>query len=89
MAGAPLVRFWRDYRQRHCYWPNALFHVVGVPLTIVAIYLAGCGRWFWAAAAMAVGYALQSFGHRLQGSEVGELALMRRILRRKKPAGPQ
>ena len=77
--GSRLACLVADYRKRHHYWPNAVLHALGIPLTLAAIYLAWRGRWFLAATALMGGYALQWVGHRLQGSEVGELALIRRI----------
>jgi hypothetical protein len=84
----PVVRFIEDYRARHSYWPNALLHVIGIPLTIGALYLAWRQQWLAAAGALVGGYLLQSLGHRLQGSEVGEMALIRRLVGKRRSAGP-
>lgn len=51
----------------------------------LALHLAWRGRWLWAAAALIGGYVLQAVGHRLQGSEVGELTLIRRLVGFKRP----
>ena len=69
-----------DFRKRHRYLPNALLHAVGIPLTLAGIYLAWRGYWLWTIAAVVGGYALQVLGHVLQGTEVGELALIARLL---------
>jgi len=86
-ARGPVARFIGDYCERHCYAPNAALHAVGIPLTLAAVYLALRGWWLEAGGALAGGYLLQALGHRLQGSEVGELALLRRLVGRKRPKG--
>jgi hypothetical protein len=66
--------------------PNAILHAIGIPLTLGAIYLAWRGRWIVAAAALVSGYALQTLGHALQGSEVGELMFIGRLLGKRRPS---
>jgi len=70
------------YCTRHRYWPNAVLHVIGIPLTLGAVYLAWDGRWLLAVTAFVSGYALQALGHALEGSQVGELMVVGRILSR-------
>lgn len=84
-----VARFLDDYRERHRHAANAALHVVGIPMTLSAVYLAWRGSWLIALGAFLGGYALQFLGHRLQGSEAGELALWRKLSRaRRSPRLP-
>ncbi|MBI5173091.1 MAG: Mpo1-like protein [Candidatus Obscuribacter sp.] len=75
-----------DYAHRHSHPLNALLHIIGVPLAFFGLYKilfqrggnsAGTG-----AACLILGYWLQYLGHRKQGNEVGEVTLIRHLLRK-------
>jgi len=55
-------------------------------MTLVALYSAAGGRWLFAFFLFFGGYFLQWLGHVVQGSEMGELALVRRLAGRGKAA---
>lgn len=77
---------WFERHQTRCsFW----LHLVGIPLTIVAVGLAGWqlyhGLWplWWRPAALlALGYGLQWLGHRHEGNDMGEVILVKRALGR-------
>ena len=78
-----------NWLQRHQNRVSFGLHVVGIPLTIVAVILAGIqlyesqwGLWWRPAALFALGYALQWIGHRLEGNDMGEIILAKKILGR-------
>ena len=75
--------FVRDYASRHQHpWSRGL-HVVGVPLApFLFLYLLIQGRFPAAGAAFVAGYSLQWLGHHLEGNEVGELTLIKWLIRR-------
>ncbi len=62
-------------------------HMVGIPLTIAAIPIAlvqlAQDRWdlWWRPVVLiAVGYFLQWVGHRIEGNDMGEVILVKRML---------
>jgi hypothetical protein len=64
-------------------------HGIGIPLAVLAIVLAGIQlyRWRWdlwwrPVLLLVVGYALQYVGHRHEGNDMGEVVLLKRLLRR-------
>jgi hypothetical protein len=90
---APLARLWTpfvfvrmffaDYFSRHTDNWNRALHVIGVPLApFLFLFLLVTGRFVLAAAAFVVGYLLQWIGHRIEGNEVGEVILLKLIVRR-------
>lgn len=79
----------RNWLERHqtplSYW----LHVIGIPLTILSLPLAGWqlyqwdwGNWWRPAALLAIGYLLQWIGHRHEGNDMGEAILVKRWLGR-------
>lgn len=76
-----LVRnFFVDYMSRHTNNWNRAFHVVGVPLApFLFLYFVVRRRPVEAAATFVVGYLLQAIGHSIEGNEVGEWILIKRI----------
>ena len=77
-----------DYIQRHAHPTNAALHIVGVPAAFAGVYFLFVGKFFLALALIVFGYFLQYLGHKAQGNEVGEVTLIKSILRNlKKQAG--
>lgn len=78
------VGFLSDYAKRHKHPVNALLHIFGVPLAFFGIYKLfssnlkekGLGL-----SCLVLGYWLQFIGHRSQGNEVGEILLVKKILK--------
>jgi hypothetical protein len=70
-----------DYVKRHAHPVNAMLHLVGVPAVFVGIYYLVVGRPLFAAGLVVIGYFLQYLGHRAQGNEVGEVTLIKYIVR--------
>ena len=75
-----------DYAHRHSHPVNALLHIVGVPLAFFGFYKLLFQRgqnWVGTGAAcLILGYWLQYLGHKKQGNEVGEVTLIRHLLRK-------
>jgi hypothetical protein len=84
--------FGRDYLARHQDPWNRALHVVGVPLTpFLCLYLLTRRRYLGAGFAFVVGYGLQWLGHVIEGNEVGEWTLARKLVGRSRgrpPAAP-
>ncbi|GBD36536.1 hypothetical protein HRbin36_01661 [bacterium HR36] len=75
-----LGRVWRNWRQRHRHPISLAMHAVGIPMTLVAIPFLCVGWWWTAAGLFFGGYALQFFGHAIEGNDPGELVLVKRAL---------
>ncbi|MCG3128598.1 MAG: hypothetical protein CHACPFDD_03487 [Phycisphaerae bacterium] len=78
-----------NWLERHQTRVSFWLHVVGIPLTVLAVVLAGWqlyhGLWplWWRPAALLVlGYALQAAGHWFEGNDMGEIILVKRALGR-------
>jgi len=65
---------------RHATGPNRILHAVGIPATIVAVVALFGHLWLWAAVCFVGGYLLQTIGHYLEGTAVGELLLLKKIV---------
>jgi uncharacterized membrane protein YGL010W len=79
-SGPPLLQGWLA---RHQHPFSFYLHLVGIPMTLVAVPLLYRRRWGAAARLFGGGYALQFLGHLVEGNPPGEvLALRRRLSRR-------
>lgn len=93
-----------NWLERHQTRLSFALHLVGIPLTILALILAGVqlAEWRWdlwwrPVLLLAAGYALQFIGHVHEGNDMGEVILVKRWLGRPyvavaprltRPAGP-
>jgi hypothetical protein len=73
-------RAWQNWRQRHQDWRNFAIHMVGIPLAVSSVVLLFLLPWYWAVAALILGYLLQWIGHWWEGNDVGEWAAIKRLL---------
>jgi hypothetical protein len=80
----PLVQSWLD---RHRHPISFTLHIVGIPLTILGVLLipvyllAGSFSVFLFALVLFVGgYAIQFLGHAVEGTDPGEIILLKRKL---------
>ncbi len=72
--------------ERHQHPLSLALHAVGIPMTIAALPLAGWqlahSRWdlWWRPVLLiAVGYLLQWIGHVIEGNDMGEVILIKRL----------
>ncbi len=79
----------RNWLQRHQHPVSRGLHYVGIPLTIAALVVAGVQLYLWRwdlwwrpVVLLAAGYGLQWLGHRLEGNDMGEAILVKRLLGR-------
>lgn len=84
-----MPRWVRNWLDRHQHPASIVLHVIGIPLTVLAVVLAAGqliqGRWdLWyrPLALLLVGYGLQALGHLLEGNDMGEVILIKRLLSR-------
>jgi hypothetical protein len=70
-----------DYIERHAHPGNALLHIVGVPAAFIGVYDLFTGQLLMGLGLLVFGYFLQYLGHKMQGNEVGEVTLIKNIVR--------
>ena len=80
-----MPRWLHNWLSRHRNPTSFWLHMVGIPLTIVALPLAGVqlardqwDLWWRPAGLIVVGYLLQWIGHRIEGNTMGELILIKK-----------
>jgi hypothetical protein len=76
----PLRRILRNWRQRHRHPFNFWIHLIGIPLAVVGVVLLFVTDWYWGILALVVGYALQFWGHAVEGNDVGEVIPIKKLL---------
>ena len=79
----------KDWLQRHQNPVSRGLHCLGIPLTIAAVVLAGVQLHYWRwdlwwrpAVLLIVGYLLQLIGHLLEGNDIGEIIIVKKLLGR-------
>ncbi len=82
-----ITTFLIDYCQRHAHPLNAFLHIFGVPMAFYGLYRLVTGSLALGLGLLFVGYLLQYLGHKAQGNEVGEVTLIKAILRKRANAG--
>ncbi len=78
-----------NWLERHQHPLSFWLHVIGIPLTVAAVVLAGvqlaAWRWdlWWRPTVLLVlGYLLQWLGHLIEGNDMGEVILVKKMLGR-------
>ena len=81
--------WFENWRQRHQSPASFRLHLVGIPLTILALALAGYQLYIWRwdlwwrpTLLLAIGYLLQYIGHVIEGNDMGEIVLIKRLFGR-------
>jgi uncharacterized membrane protein YGL010W len=79
-----------NWLERHQSGVSLSLHVIGIPLTLLAVLLAGyqlllgCWDLWWRPALLlGIGYLLQFLGHLHEGNDMGEVVLIKRLLGRR------
>lgn len=82
-------RWLAQWLERHQNPVSFWLHVIGIPLTILCLPLAGwqLANWDWAnwwrpAGLLFLGYLMQWIGHRIEGNDMGEMILIKKWLGR-------
>ena len=75
-------RWLRRWLERHQHPVSFALHVVGIPMTVVAVAVLLLGEFAWAAVLFVTGYGLQLVGHCIEGNDMGEWILVKRLLGR-------
>ena len=74
-----------DWRIRHKHPVNFALHLVGIPMTIIALApllhdITSFTMWVYAALLFLNGYGLQFLGHAIEGNDAGETILVKKWL---------
>jgi len=79
----------QNWLERHRHPVSRRLHYLGIPMTLLAVALAGwqLAEWRWdlwwrPVLLLGVGYLVQWLGHRLEGNDMGEVVLVKRLLGR-------
>jgi len=70
-----------NWMSRHQHPMSFWLHMLGIPLTLVAVPLGFMFSWLVASSLFLAGYALQFIGHAVEGNHSGEALLIRRLLK--------
>src|SRR5437870_2681023 len=76
----PLRKILRNWLIRHQDPFNFWIHMAGIPLAVAGFVSLFFIEWYWGVAGLVVGYALQYWGHRVEGNDVGEWAAIKKLL---------
>lgn len=86
---AVMLNWLQNWFARHRHPGSLALHAVGIPLTIAALVLAGLqlAEWRWdlwwrPTLLLVLGYALQWVGHLLEGNDMGEIIVIKKLLGR-------
>ncbi len=78
-----------NWFERHRHPANRALHAVGIPLLIAGLILAVVqlvmwrwDLWWRPAGIIVISYALQWIGHRVEGNDLGEVILIKKLLGR-------
>ncbi len=78
-----------NWRVRHQSRSSFWLHMIGIPLAVAAVVVAVVQliQWRWdlwwrPAALLAGGYLLQWIGHRIEGNDMGEVIVVKKLLGR-------
>lgn len=69
----------RNWLERHQHPVSFWLHIVGIPLTFVALVSLFFLPWYFGVGAFVLGYLLQFVGHKIEGNDVGELIPLKRL----------
>lgn len=87
-------RWLANWLERHQHPVSFWLHVPGIPLTVIAVVLALVqlikaqsdpaywGLWWRPAGLFVLGYLLQYIGHVIEGNDMGEVVLIKKLLGR-------
>ena len=70
----------RNWLLRHQSGFNFATHLIGIPLAFAGIALLFLVEWPWGVGAIVGGYLVQWAGHRVEGNDMGEFILFKKML---------
>ncbi|QDU64244.1 hypothetical protein Pan216_51330 [Planctomycetes bacterium Pan216] len=73
-------RILSNWMERHQDPVSFALHMVGIPMTIIAVGFLIAGWWLTALILFVGGYAIQFVGHAIEGNDAGELIVFKKML---------
>jgi uncharacterized membrane protein YGL010W len=84
-----MIALWRNWRERHRHPVSLALHALAIPMLPVAGVLAvaqlidgAWSLWWRPVGLIAISYFLQWVGHRVEGNDMGEIILIKKMLGR-------
>ena len=74
--------FIKKWCARHTDKKNAILHAIGIPMTIIGTGVLCYRRFVTGILLIFLGYVMQVVGHLFEGSEVGEIMLIKSALKK-------
>lgn len=74
-----ISKIYKSWAVRHVHPINYALHVFGIPLAVAGVVYLFLNQWLLGLFLFVLGYALQIAGHRIEGNEVGEWILIKKI----------
>lgn len=82
-----MLAAWNNWRMRHRHPVSLALHAIAIPMLVLAGVLVVAQLWdaawslWWRPAALVVGsYVLQAIGHAIEGNDMGEVILIKKLL---------
>ncbi len=74
-----ILKIYKSWAVRHEHPTNYILHMFGIPLAVAGVAYWVMQQWLLGTILFVLGYALQIWGHRIEGNEVGEWILIKKI----------
>lgn len=77
-----IARIYQSWAVRHRHPANYALHLFGIPMAVAGVVFLIFQAWLAGIILFVVGYALQFWGHAIEGNEVGEVTLIKNIVKK-------
>lgn len=77
-----IAKIYKSWAVRHVHPANYLLHLLGIPMAVAGIVVLCLKVWVFGSLLFVGGYALQFWGHAIEGNEVGEVTLIKSIAKK-------
>jgi len=74
------LKSYSSWRKRHQHPFSFGIHLLGIPMTLLALGLLAFVPWPWCVGLFVLGYLFQYIGHKVEGNDMGELIPLKRAL---------
>jgi|CXWL01.1.fsa_nt_gi uncharacterized membrane protein YGL010W len=81
-----MLAAWKSWRERHCHPVSLALHAVAIPmlvpagvLVVVQLIDGAWNLWWRPVVLVALSYILQWIGHAVEGNDMGELILIKKL----------